>query len=541
MIAVYTRVSTGVQVAQGTSLETQAERCRLKAVELGLNESDIRLYREEGFSGEDTDRPALNQLRNDVAKGLVTHVICTDPDRFSRDLTDKLVLCKDLEYAGVRLIFADEEYSDTPEGQMFLNVRAIIAQYELSLIRKRTVRGRERAVRENGITPMPQPPLGYQSEKGKLVIVPEEAEFVKLIYQWYVHDSLSIRQIAEKLISLGCYPKRGDKTYWSGSTLRRILKNEIYIGRYHYKKTRSVRKKGDKTPSGRPRKQQIARDQNEWIEVQVPAILDEKIWDSAQETMKSNTKSGEIQNEFLLRGLIICGECGRSWVKTTMRNYSKQNDPIYRCTHKHPNKYGNTPDMPCKMPSVRADHLDDALWREIQRVLSKSDRLLEYERSRICEALRSSEARIETLTNAIKKKNQEFDRLMARYISGEVGDDELALNELKRMRAEIATLNREIEAEKSALSLSSQDTDQVNIVAGIITDLRERLIHKDGEVPFSDRRYVVERLIDNVVISLRDAEAKGIQRFRLRYNGTLGYLKRIENRSRRGKRKTVDN
>ncbi|MDT2238650.1 recombinase family protein [Paenibacillus larvae] len=117
--AIYVRVSTGLQAVEGTSLETQLDYCLRKAFELGISQNDIHIYREEGASGEDLDRPALNRLRQDVASGTFSVLILTHPDRLTRDLTDKLFICRELESRNIRLVFVDTEYKNTPEGQFF--------------------------------------------------------------------------------------------------------------------------------------------------------------------------------------------------------------------------------------------------------------------------------------------------------------------------------------------------------------------------------------------------------------------------------------
>ena len=69
------------------------------------------------------------------------------------------------------MLFVDTEYSSTPEGQLFFNLMSVIAQYELALIKKRTVRGRLKAVeRDKKIMPMRVPPFGYNFENQNLVI-----------------------------------------------------------------------------------------------------------------------------------------------------------------------------------------------------------------------------------------------------------------------------------------------------------------------------------------------------------------------------------
>lgn len=84
-----------------------------------------------------------------VADGLISLVIVTHPDRLSRDMTDKLLIMREFEKNGAEIQFTDTEYSKTPEGQLFFNILSAIAAYELALIKKRTVRGRLKAVEKD--------------------------------------------------------------------------------------------------------------------------------------------------------------------------------------------------------------------------------------------------------------------------------------------------------------------------------------------------------------------------------------------------------
>jgi len=83
--AIYPRVSTGMQASEGTSLDAQVELCIRKAKDLGIPKANLKIYREEGFTGEDIDRPAMNELRQDVAQGKIARLIVTHPDRLTRE------------------------------------------------------------------------------------------------------------------------------------------------------------------------------------------------------------------------------------------------------------------------------------------------------------------------------------------------------------------------------------------------------------------------------------------------------------------------
>ncbi|GGE13910.1 hypothetical protein GCM10011571_14230 [Marinithermofilum abyssi] len=117
---------------EGTSLDGQIGLCQKKIHELGLA-GEIEVYKEAGVSGEDIDQPEMNRLREDIQKKSITHIVCTHPDRLSRNLVDKLLVCKEIDQNDVELWFVDTEYKDTPEGQLFFNMQSAIAQYELSM------------------------------------------------------------------------------------------------------------------------------------------------------------------------------------------------------------------------------------------------------------------------------------------------------------------------------------------------------------------------------------------------------------------------
>ena len=119
-VAIYVRVSTTSQALKGTSLDSQITLCKNKAKEIGYLDSHILLYKEAGASGEDIDiRPEMTRLREDIKKGEISKIIIQHPDRLSRELIDKLTVCREFEKYGVEIIFVDTEFQNTPEGWLF--------------------------------------------------------------------------------------------------------------------------------------------------------------------------------------------------------------------------------------------------------------------------------------------------------------------------------------------------------------------------------------------------------------------------------------
>lgn len=510
MIAIYARVSTGLQVAEGTSLERQIELCYKKAHELGFSDEEIKVYREEGSTGEDIDRPALNRLRNDVFLGLITHVICTHPDRLSRDLTDKLIICREFERHGAQLVFVDAEYRNTAEGQLFFNIQSVIAQYELAQIKRRTVRGRLDAVRKKQkIMPMRVAPFGYNFSDGKLVINEREAKFVRLIYEWYVYDKLTMREIGERLCELGCYPKRGENRYWSASSIRRILTSEIYIGRYFYNRRKFSRIRGEKTSGGRPKRKYVYRDRSEWIEVEVPGIVDEALFEMAQRQREKNRKtfSGNIKNEYLLRSLLRCGKCGHAWVCTTYPGKKGQAYPVYRCSNRYPRKFGSDEIQRCDAKTIRADLLDEYVWNQIEELALCPKVLFQAFQSREEANAAALEEGLKAIECQILAKVREREKLKRMFVLEVISEEEMK-HSVTRVNMEIERLRKE--AERYMKLLDNGGKNMKSYFTHLLDFVQKRIV--SGKVdegmalPFRLKRNILEMLIDEIVVEYHGEE-----------------------------------
>src|SRR5579875_1366259 len=113
--AIYTRVSTLDQAEEGLSLDTQREAGEALARELGASSVEVL---EDAFTGTSLDRPAMNRLRDMVRARQVDLIVVYDPDRCSRDLSDLLIVTREIERAGVRLEFVNFDWQRTPQGML---------------------------------------------------------------------------------------------------------------------------------------------------------------------------------------------------------------------------------------------------------------------------------------------------------------------------------------------------------------------------------------------------------------------------------------
>ncbi|WP_256715622.1 recombinase family protein [Paenibacillus peoriae] len=520
--AIYPRVSTGMQASEGTSLEGQVEICCNKARKLGIQENTLQVYQEEGFTGEDIDRPALNRLMQDIKLGKIKSLIVTHPDRLTRDLTDKLIICRELEKHDVELIFVDTEYKNTPEGQLFFNMMSSIAQYELSLIKKRTVRGRLRAVeKDKKIMPMRVAPYGYDLVDGQLIINEEEAEFVQFIYHWYVHDSKTMKQIGENLYLMGAIPKRAESKQWSASSIGRVLTSEIYIGKYYYNRRSTKKIKGEKTATGKAKKTYTIRNKEEWISVDVPPLIDLGTFELAQKKKRTNfTRTGRnVKHHYLLRSLIKCSHCGRVWEATSYpgkaKNGEKKSYPIYRCANKYPKRYGEGVEK-CDIPVIRTEILDEYIWGIIVNVLNNPEHLkndLSKKDSHATDELMNLKNIFE---KQIEEKEKEREKIKFMFRKGVIEEDELetdmtTLNkEVKRIQGELGRLEEKI----SLLNRQSMSEDVIKVM---VSKYQEVL---NNELAPEIKRRIVENLIDEIIIRY-DHEKK---QFSLSFYGFLNRM-----------------
>ncbi len=501
---IYVRVSTGLQAIDGYSLNSQEELCIEKAKQLNIDTEDLVVYREEGVSGEDIDRPQLNKLREDVSHGLIKNLICVHPDRLSRDLTDKLLVCRELQKYEVELVFVDTEFKNTPEGQLFFNMQSSIAQYELALIKKRTTRGRLEAVRkEKKVMPMRVAPYGYDLIDSKLVINEEEAIFVKRIYDWYINEKLTLREIGEKLYKLGAIPKRKESQNWSASSIRRVLSSPIYIGKYVYNKRKSKKIKGEKTASGYSKIERTERDSAEWIVIDVPSIIEENVFNQAQEQrMKNTKKSGNQKYNYLLKSILRCGHCGRIYQATTYTGRRNKETgeitkyPVYRCPNLFPKKYGPEVER-CNSRSIRADLLENYIWALILDLLNSPNEIIEEYKDNYLGSIDEVEISIKLFEKNLSSKNNERERIKQLFVKGFITEEEVS-KEFNRINKEISYLEFELKKYKEYRQECNRHMEDEQQFKQIITNVTQLLENHSSLLSFKEKRFILEHLIDEI-------------------------------------------
>ena len=287
--AVYTRKSTdeGLEM-EFNSLDAQREACEAYIASQKSEGWSLvpDLYDDGGFSGGNLERPALKRLLADIESGKINVVVVYKIDRLTRSLLDFTKLVENFDRRNVTFASITQSFNTTTSmGRLTLNILLSFAQFEREISAER-IRDKFSASKRRGIWMGGHVPLGYRVENRKLLIVPNEADNVRHIFQRFLEcgsGTLLVKELAET----GITAKNGnllDKGY-----LYRMLANRLYLGEIVM---------GEESFPG-----------------EHEAILDRETWEKVHTLMASNTRrlaTNRVHPPALLKGVIRCHHCNRS-------------------------------------------------------------------------------------------------------------------------------------------------------------------------------------------------------------------------------------
>jgi DNA invertase Pin-like site-specific DNA recombinase len=309
--AVYTRKSSeeGLEL-EFNSLHAQRE-AGLAYIASQKSEGWIALpdhYDDGGISGGTLERPALKRLLCDVEAGLIDVVVVYKIDRLSRSLTDFAKLVEVFERQNVTFVSVTQQFNTTTSmGRLTLNILLSFAQFEREVIGER-IRDKFAASRKKGIWMGGWPPLGYEVEDRRLVVVEREAALVRRIFDRFAKTGSALA-VARELNAAGEVTKRrsanGERggRPWIKGAIYKVLANRVYLGEAVHK---GVAYPGEHA-----------------------AIIDQRTWDKAHAVMAepANRRGAATRAHVpaLLKGLIF-GPNGRAMSPSHTRRRGR----IYR-------------------------------------------------------------------------------------------------------------------------------------------------------------------------------------------------------------------
>ncbi len=308
MVAAYCRVSTDKE-DQRSSFASQ--KAYFEAYIAGCPDWQLyQIYADEGVTGTSTrKRQAFLRMLEDARNGYFSLIVTKEISRFSRNILDTIQYTRELKQLGVGVRFLNDGIDTLePDAELRLSILGSIAQEESRRTSQRVKWGQTRQM-ERGVV-FGRSLLGYRLEQGRLTVEPEGAALVRRIFFLYGVEGWGAERIAALLQSEGQKTNRGFAR-WSGSVIRKILKNEKYVGDLVQKKTYTPDYLTHKKRANRGEEPQIVlRDHHE-------PVIDRPLWEQVQRRLASRGRPGPAgggRGRHPLSGKIRCGCCGSSFV-----------------------------------------------------------------------------------------------------------------------------------------------------------------------------------------------------------------------------------
>ncbi|MBL6966214.1 MAG: recombinase family protein [Anaerolineales bacterium] len=432
--ALYARVSTAQQEEQGT-ITSQVATLKERIAQDSCHLDPAYEFNDDGVSGSYLARPGLDRLRDLASEGVFDVLYMLSPDRLARRYAHQCVVLEELGRWGVEVVFLNQPVTgDSPEDRLMVHMLGVLAEYERELIRDRLRRGKLYKARQGQVLTT-KPAYGYryipldQPGGGRWEINESEAVLVRNMYRWCAEEQLSLMAICRRLNGedAGFEPVKPRKAQrWLPHTVNRILRRQAYTGIMYYNRLR-------KDPSrtiGQPKQQgrglrkancHMVRSREEWIPINVPQIVPQTTWDQVQAQLDMNKKYASRNNKrnfYLLRGLLVCGECGRTLAGRTYANGTVR----YFCTNQGANR---SLAEPCSSAPLDGKTIEPLIWKAVADLLANPQLILDYYLSRQDESdtVPPKLKRVRTELAQVEKQDQ---RLLDAYQAEIIHLDELA-------------------------------------------------------------------------------------------------------------------
>lgn len=327
-------------------------------------------YVDEGLSGTSVKkREQFLAMIRDAHEGAFDFIVTKEISRFSRNTLDSIRYTQELLRCGVGVLFqADNINTLMPDAELRLTIMSSIAQDEVRKISERVKFGFKRAI-ENGVVLGSNCIWGYRKTEGKLEIVEEEAELVRLIFDLYANRLMGIRTICAYLTEHGYLNSKGNP--FSFSTIRGILSNPKYKGYYCGGKSSKIDYK---------LKDVKYFEEDQWVlykdEEHVPPIVSEELWEKANRILsgrslkQSSDDKTSYQNKYPYSGKIICGIHKVPYYHSVYRSKTGSKE-LWRCQ-----KYGANGKAGCQSPVLYQSEADDMVRQVLEEILLNQDHII---------------------------------------------------------------------------------------------------------------------------------------------------------------------
>lgn len=463
LVGCYLRVSTIDQAEEGYSIEQQKDKlkqyCEVKDWDV------YKFYIDAGFSGSNINRPAMQELIEDVNNNKIDTVLVYKLDRLSRSQKDTLYLIEDVFNVHKTAFVSLNENFDTSTafGKASIGILSVFAQLEREQIKERMQMGKMGRAKTGKAMNWWNPAFGY-IYNGETYDVDEfKANIIKKIYKDYL-SGVSINKIAENLNKEGHLGK--DKK-WSFRTVRMALVNLDYTGNVKYH--------GKIYPG------------------QHPAIIDKETFNKTQKELKvrqqeaysRNNNPRPFQSKYMLSGLLECKYCTCNMV---LVQYRPRKDgthlSVYKCPSTMRKKMFTQRQLSnCISETQERQMLEEYVIKEISKLQSNTDRI---------KSMTSSET---VNTDTYKAELEKVEKSLKKLVNIYVDTDSLTIDIFNKKKEALLSqkdaINKKIQSiKKKQPDLSIKETE--DILSGINGNI--------AKANYDAKYKIVRKLIKKIIV-----------------------------------------
>lgn len=507
----YARVSTPQQ-AELYSLEYQLQQERAYASEMGFS---IVAELTDDQSGRKMERDNLLLAREMLSRNEADVLVTWKLDRLHRSYVNTILLRSEIQKLGKELHYAQLKMKsgETAKQRLPEDIMALMAEIEADEILERTTMGKRQKALSGKWIGMNKAPYGYATVgRGKtvtLAIDEKHAKVVRDIFTWYLYGDesgvpLRVTDIVQKLTALGI-PIPGDVTdresvkgkppgKWTHSKVYRILHQSTYTGVFYHFKRRKV--------GGIPR---MNPNEDEWVPVPVPIIVDPQVFEAAQEKARNGMKMSprSTKNDYLVSRRIKC-RCGLSMAGSVRKSWYQMKDGSIKWYEKRRYRCGghreaNARKCSYNMKYASADLIDEGVWEWVKEELANPE-LLQRRLKEIQEeqrlGLAPQKERLEALEAHRDTILEEMKRLAILYTKDQIPST-LLDNLLVEQKQRLTLTEAEIERRRSTVVEPLTD-EFISSLTAFSEDFALRLEEVDKS--FAAKRAVIDGLDVQVVV-----------------------------------------
>ena len=481
--ALYCRLSKDDDLqGESNSITNQKEILTQYAKENNLNIYDV--YIDDGYSGTNFERPDFKRMIQDIEDKKVNMVIVKDSSRLGRDYIGfGEYVEKIFPENQVRLVSILDNYDSAIDNGVAdtLPFRAVINDlYAKDISKKVKTSKHKNAV--NGLFNGNRTPYGYkrsENDRHKLVIDEECAKNIRRIFDLYL-EGTALNQIAytfndENIPTPSQISGTGRNVcaIWKPSSIKHILKNEVYIGNMVQEKCKRINYK---------LKKRIKNDKSDWIRVENThdPIIDKEKFYAVQDILASKSETRVKSRNLLLKGLVVCSDCGKKMGITT-----HSSDTVYMRCH----TYAILPKQRlCTPHNINYQKLENAVIKEIQNIChqyldkKKMKQIMDIKYEEL-EKLQEISKLKNQLTKSIEVLDFQIEKLYEDKLNGIINNNDFSrmydkkVKEREENQKKLKELN-EIKFEKQTIDYEKVMNDFLekdNITAYMLNSLIEKI------------------------------------------------------------------